>query len=585
MLAREAPGPVVVSLLMGVVSGCAPAVTASFVGVLVDRLPAGRGGGDLVGPVVVLAVLLAFSEVGRAAHEMATFAAGERFRLALTTRVMTAVGRLPGLRCFDDPEIARRLEVADWAGTGPTYVVEALWYSVYWGTACLSAAVVGTRLVWWAPLPILVPAMAKGLSNWSHSARQATAQVGGVDDRRRADYHYQVATGREHAAEVRLFGLGSWLVDRQSRFWRRGVAEFFAGMRRQSAHDAAFEAARFVFVALPFLYAFTRLGERSPDAGDLTAALLALGALATSARGLEEMGTHLQVGVRFLPDAFAVMDLPPSADPLVVTGTLRPPTMPESGIRFEGVSFSYPSGQPVLRDLDLFLPAARSVALVGNNGAGKSTVVKLLCRLYDPDTGRITLDGTDLREFDLAELRSRFAVVLQDFVRYPFTAADNVGLGCVTRLGEADLIDEAARSAGADRVVEGLEDGWDTVLAPEFGGVDLSGGQWQRIGLARALATRIGNPASILVLDEPTASLDLRVEHDLYRRFSALAGDCLTLLVSHRLATVRMADSIALLEGGRVTEAGDHDKLVIAGGRYAELFGLQARRFGEQTES
>jgi ATP-binding cassette subfamily B protein len=249
------------------------------------------------------------------------------------------------------------------------------------------------------------------------------------------------------------------------------------------------------------------------------------------------------------------------------------------------------------------VPAGSSLAIVGENGAGKTTLIKLLARFYDPTEGSIRLDGVDLRDLDLDRLRARLAVIFQDSVRYQLPARDNVGFGAVAHVGfgavahvgfgavahvgfgavgravDRGLLEQAARSVGVLERIESLPQGWDTPLAREFGGVDLSGGEWQRVALARAVMARLGGGADVLALDEPTANLDVRVEHELYERFADLSRDCTTLLVSHRFSTVRMAERIVLLQDGRVGEDGSHEALVAAGGRYAELYDLQASHY------
>jgi ATP-binding cassette subfamily B protein len=258
--------------------------------------------------------------------------------------------------------------------------------------------------------------------------------------------------------------------------------------------------------------------------------------------------------------------------------------VPVSSIAFEKVSFAYPrSGRNVLRDLDLRFPVGTSTAIVGLNGAGKTTLVKLLAKQYEPTGGRITVDGAALDEFDARSWQRRLAVIYQDYVRYELDAAANIGLGAPGHLGDAAALERAIEWAGAAEVTAALPDGLATVLSSRYsGGVDLSGGQWQRIALARALfAVQAG--ASVLILDEPTAQLDVRAEVAFFDRFLELTRGLTTVVISHRFSTVRRAGRIVVLDGGRITEQGSHEGLLAAGGLYAELFGLQARRFaGEE---
>ncbi len=261
--------------------------------------------------------------------------------------------------------------------------------------------------------------------------------------------------------------------------------------------------------------------------------------------------------------------------------------VPQSAIRFERVSFCYPgAGRQVLDEVDLEFPAGSSTAIVGLNGAGKTTLVKLLARLYEPTSGRIRVDGIDLDEFDISSWQRRLAVIYQDYIRYEFDAATNIGLGAPERMHDVDALERACAWAGATEVIDSLPQGLRTVLSSRYqGGTDLSGGQWQRIALARALfATGAG--ASVLVLDEPTAQLDVRAEVAFFDRFLELTQGLTTVIISHRFSTVRRAQRIAVLAHGAIVEQGNHEQLLALGGRYAELFELQARRFsaGDETE-
>jgi ATP-binding cassette subfamily B protein len=267
----------------------------------------------------------------------------------------------------------------------------------------------------------------------------------------------------------------------------------------------------------------------------------------------------------------------PSASPSPESGLAHTPQA-ELGIRFENLGFRYPDQESwAIRNLNLFVPAGQSLALVGHNGAGKTTLIKLLTRLYDPSEGRIVLDGKDLRDWDSARLRSRIAVVFQDFNRYHFSFQDNVGFGSLANIDDTTRIERAVDMGGARELLESLPQHLQTRLGRWFReGSELSGGQWQKVALSRAF---MREEADILVLDEPTSALDAEAEFAVFERFRELTRGRTSFLISHRFPTVRMADRIVVIEGGHIVESGSHEQLIAQNGRYAQLFQLQARGY------
>jgi len=249
----------------------------------------------------------------------------------------------------------------------------------------------------------------------------------------------------------------------------------------------------------------------------------------------------------------------------------------EQGLEFHHVWFRYPGREDwALRDVNLRIAPGEKLALVGPNGAGKTTMIKLLTRLYDPTEGQITLDNIDLREYDPDELRQRIGVIFQDFVKYQLTVKENIGFGQIDQLDDAERVNDAAERGGADEVVAELPDGIDTMLGRWFEkGHELSGGQWQKVALGRAFM----RDGEVLVLDEPTASLDAEREYEIFQRFRELTNGKIAVLISHRFSTVRMADRIAVIEDGRISEIGSHIELLARGGTYARLFELQAEGY------
>jgi ATP-binding cassette subfamily B protein len=330
--------------------------------------------------------------------------------------------------------------------------------------------------------------------------------------------------------------------------------------------------------AAVYLFLVWTVVQRQHTVGDLVFYGGAVSLLYVYALDLGLTMSALPMVTNFLPSLFRVLDAAP--DLPLPKMPKRPPHPIAKGIAFESVTFAYP-GQPapVLRDLSCHIRPGECVALVGRNGAGKTTIVKLLLRLYDPTVGRITLDGLDLREYDLEDLRRQMGVIFQDFMRYELTAGENIAMGQLESLSDRPRLFEAAVRAGADEFIQRLPAGLDTTLGREFGGRDLSGGEWQKLALARAFV----RDCQILVLDEPTAALDVPTEYAMYTRFRELTCDRTTLLISHRFSTVRMADRILYLADGRIQEAGSHTELLAQNGAYAQLYRMQAAHYHEQN--
>lgn len=388
------------------------------------------------------------------------------------------------------------------------------------------------------------------------------------------NYVEHVLANDSHAKEVKSFGLGGHLLGQYKSISEKLVAEDqgLAVKRNGWAYGLSLIATGAFYACYAAMALAAAGGEIS--LGDMTLYVIAfrqgqqalqssLGAIG----GMYENNLYMSNLFTFL--AIPVEDSVPRTAIQVTEKT---------GIRFEHVSFQYPGQDKLaLSDINLVIAPGKSLALVGQNGAGKSTLIKLLTRLYTPTSGRILLDGHDLAEFDADALRRRIAVVFQDFNRYHFSVAENVGFGSIDNLGDTPRIERALERGGAEGLVKELPEGMSTRLGRWFSkGQELSGGQWQKLALARAF---MRDEADILVLDEPTAALDAEAEYEIFERFRTLTAGRTTILISHRFPTVRMADSIVVIEGGKVREQGSHAELVAQGGRYAQLFQLQARGY------
>jgi ABC-type multidrug transport system fused ATPase/permease subunit len=436
----------------------------------------------------------------------------------------------------------------------------------------VASAVILARYAWWAPMVLAGAWMA---THWllRESAIWHDRNTDEVRAAQRdADYSYRLAVDPPASKELRLFGLAGWTIDR-----------FIA--RRTRLHELQYAATR--LRERPVLWSMLLVTSANVLVFWMLASAVSAGRIS-----LGEAVVYVQSAVGVSLIAFggfswaldgaaapvaAVLRLEPTMRPTgeLRSGNRRADAKPAREIRLRDVSFAYSVGAPVLEHFDLTIPAGSSLAIVGQNGAGKTTIAKLLCRLYDPQSGAIEIDGVDLREFDLASWRSRVAAVFQDFIRLELPLRDNVAPAGAPD----DIVREALESAGATKLAS-----LDTILARGYdGGTDLSGGQWQRVALARALsAVKMG--AGVVLLDEPTAQLDVRGEAEIFDRLLTATRHCTTILISHRFSTVRHADRICVLEHGRVIELGTHDELIALGGRYRTMFELQAQRFSVPGE-
>ncbi|ACL65408.1 ABC transporter related [Anaeromyxobacter dehalogenans 2CP-1] len=394
---------------------------------------------------------------------------------------------------------------------------------------------------------------------------------------RKLNYLEWILTRDSHVKEVKLFGLGPLVLGRYRALFRK----FFEEDRRIAIRRMRAGVA-FGLVSLAAFYGMYALmaGRAAQGAitlGDLTLyiAVFRQGQGAVQAI-LSAMGGMYEDAL-FMSNLFAFLGIPTGGEAARVRPALSPPRGRPGALELRDVSFRYPGKQEwALRHVTLTLAPGEKLGLVGENGAGKSTLVKLLLRLYEPTEGAILYGGVDLRDMDPADLRSRIGAVFQDFVRYQFTAAENIGLGNPLHVDDRPRIEEAARRGGAEPVIDALPQRYDTVLGGWFErGHEISAGQWQKLAIARAFMRE----AEVLILDEPTASIDAEAEHELFHRFQALAAHRSAIVISHRFSTVRIADRIGVLHGGHLEELGTHQELIARDGRYAHLFHLQAQGY------
>jgi ATP-binding cassette subfamily B protein len=580
-------------LAVAVMAGLAPVATAWLLRTILDDLTgsaaARPGAAVLVGLAAGLGMAGVLTGVLPAFSQYLTAQSGRAVQRRTVFELFSAVTRMAGLRRLEDPEFQDELRFSQQAGSaGPGQVVSGVVSIVQ--SALTLAAFLGTLAVLSSVLAGVVAATGvPAVFLERGTARRQAAMLRGITHAERRQFFYaNLLTNVQAAKEIRLFGLGGF-------FRGRMIAELAAAQRESQRGDRRVLTVTAVLALLSALVAgggllWAVLAARAGrlTVGDVAMLVAALGAASsalgviifTAARVYESVlmfGSYLEVVA--MPS-----DLPVPAAPAAVRALRQ-------GVTVQDVWFRYGPDKPwALRGVSCFIPHGQVLALVGFNGAGKSTLVKLLCRFYDPERGRILWDGIDLREMDPGELRDRVSVVFQDYMTYELSAADNIGVGDLARAGQPGALAEAAAMAGIHEELARLPRGYATLLTRTFfdladrenpeTGVLLSGGQWQRVALARAL---LRGGRDLMILDEPSSGLDAEAEHDISARLHDARRGRTTMLISHRLGTVRTADRIVVLADGAVAEEGGHEALMALGGIYARLFSLQARGYAENA--
>jgi ATP-binding cassette subfamily B protein len=495
----------------------------------------------------------------------------ERVSNALSVRLMQHAATLD-LEDFEDAEFQDQIERARRQSSGRMTLLGQLLGQMQDIVTVISFA---AGLVIFAPwlILLLILALVPAFLGEAHfNAQSYSLDYARTAERRELDYVRQTAVSVETAKEVKIFGLNNFLIDRYVRL----ATNFYAANRklaqRRAGWGGLFTAIGTVGYYLAYAYIVWRTVAGEFSIGDLTFLAGSFRRLRNLIEGLLASFSTTAGQALYLDDLFSFFEVAPEilspADPRPFPQPIR------TGFVFQDVGFHYPGAERwAVRRMSFTLHAGEVLALVGENGAGKTTLVKLLCRLYDPDEGRILLDGHDLREYDLDELRGHMGVIFQDFVRYSFTASDNIAVGRVEMRDDSARIERAAASSQADEVIAKLPARYEQMIGKRFrNGVELSGGEWQKIAIARAYMRE----AEVLILDEPTAALDARSEYEVFKRFKELSVGKTAVLISHRFSSVRMADRILVLADGTVEAEGTHEQLIAQSGRYAELFELQA---------
>jgi len=498
----------------------------------------------------------------------------DRYTRYVSIQVMKHAAELD-LVAYEDPVFYDRLERARVQATDRLAMIQSIGRLVQ---QVITAVSMSVSIMLFSPglMLLLVAGVIPAFLGESHFAFLGYAKnFRQTPIRRQLDYLRQLGGSREGAKELRLFALHRFLTARFSRLSDEIYEENVALSRRKLIAGSLLSVIGTLGYYAAYAFVIWRTVEGRLSIGTLT--FLAGAILQASSNIQLTFSTFSGIADQalFLTDLLAFFEMRPKIQSK--PNALAAPRPIRRGFEFRNVSFAYP-GSPrlILNRLDFHLHPAERVALIGENGQGKTTIVKLITRLYDPTEGEILLDGVDLREYDLEDLYREIGVIFQDFMHYEMTAAENIAVGKIDELNNLGHLESAAHKSLADRVVDQLPLKYEQMLGRRFdGGVDLSGGEWQKVALARAYL----RDAQLLILDEPTAALDARSEFEVFRRFAELTAGKMALFISHRFSTVRMADRIVVLEEGRIAEEGSHEQLTSTGGRYAEMFELQASSY------
>jgi ATP-binding cassette subfamily B protein len=559
-------------LLIG--QGLIPAGLALLLRALVNHLVASRQWASVAPPALGIAGLWIAGQLLSSALSWVRAVQAERVQDEVHRLIHVQALRLD-LAFYDHPESYDQLHRARVdAISQPLALLESLGTLVQSGLGFLVLAGILFTYAGWLPLLLVSTAIPGLLLVARHTLKEHRWNLEHTSQERRARYLDWLITERSAAAELRLFDLGTY-HRKAFESLRESLREGRLRLVREGAVtelEAGFLAWAGSLAGLGWMLHRTLIGR--VGLGDLLLCFQAFQQCQVLLRSLLEGAGKIYRSLLFVENLDEYLGLRPA----ILPGPAGESGLPvEDSIRFEGVGFTYPGGfHPALDGFNLEIPKGKVVALVGHNGAGKSTLVKLLCRFYDPDAGRILLDGVDLRELDLVALRRRIAVLFQDPVHYHASVRENIAFGDLEGLSDLPRVRQAAQDAGALEPIERLPGEFEALLGKWFGGAELSGGEWQRIALARAFFRR----ASLVILDEPTSSMDSWAEQDWLGRFRALTAGRTALMITHRFTTAMHADIIHVLDKGRVVESGTHGELVALGGAYASSWAAQMREIG-----
>ena len=584
MVWKTGPWILITMLLVAIFTGVFPPIISLITGEILNNLDIVRGSGaNIIGTVVFSLIICLFvfkicEDIVSRIKSFVTRIAGEKVVCYVRLEIMNKAKTID-IAAFDRPAFYEKLENANReAGHRPIQVLSETFDMMSTIIKLISylAIILVVPDMWWMALVMIAVSIPSTIINFTYRRKTVNYMWRRSKERRQMSYYTDLMVNKDMVKEIRMFNLSDTFIKRYTDVFniyykglRRLIVSEYAWHIGLAIINAGFTCLFYVLIAAKVINGEFEIGDFTVYTGALTAVSAAVGSLITHSAHIYEGTLFIDNLISFVKEKQTVV---PSIEEPAKIAYGKPHT-----IEFENVSFAYPGGKRmVLKNINLKFRPGETVVLVGLNGAGKTTFIKLLTRLYDPTEGRILLDGRDIKEYDTAELYKMFGIIFQDFGKYAASVTENIEFGNIEKERDIEKVREAAYQANAQAFIDKLSDGYDTPLMRYFesNGTELSIGQWQKLAIARAFYS----DADILILDEPTASLDPMAEQEIFNQFDALRADKTTIFVSHRLSSATIASKIVVLEYGELVEEGTHKELMAKGGKYYQLFSTQANR-------
>lgn len=600
LVAQSAPAELRRLVLFNLAFGGGPAALLYLSKVVIDESTLLITGARVVDPPgailsspALLWAMVAFLVINILLDSIETVSAFEfsslrdRVHGSVKARIYAKIAAFDDIALFENPELLNIVQLAQQGVQKLQLLAQVLGNLLTGIFVFIPVALLAFSIAWWVPLLIFLTAVPSIWVQMSFENKTWGVEYAQADVVRQVNIQERMLTGEEYARELRQFRLQPLILDRWNRLFWTAVDEMRRVRKRGTYVVAAWSMLSGLGAGLPYLYVVAMALSGTYTVGDLALYAGLVFQVRRSLYILLANLAHIQEITLGSTAVFQLLDLQPTLSRIATSETARDAPLaaeganPSTSVEIRGVSFSYPgSDKNALEDINLSLRSGEMVVIVGENGAGKTTLAKLLCRLYDPRDGTITWDGRDIRSMELNELRDSIAIVNQDYARFPVSARENIGFGLLSKLADEEEIRRAAEGARIWRAIERLPRGLDTPLSKQLeDGIDLSGGQWQRVAIARALMRH--SRSRLVILDEPTAALDPRTEHEVFGIFREMARDKIAVVISHRLALVRLAHTVVVMEDGRIVETGSHNELMTKAGSYYTMFTRQASSYAD----